>query len=97
MKKSTSVFLRALSVLILLSMSFSLKASHYSSGEIFYRWSPTPTDSLRYEICVYFYRYTGSFATIPNQPINVCISSSCYPDLSVALNKNLPPPGQALE
>ncbi|WP_421751184.1 gliding motility-associated C-terminal domain-containing protein [Croceimicrobium sp.] len=95
MKILTSVFLRFLSVLLLLTLSFSLKASHYSSGEIFYRWSPTPTDSLRYEICVYFYRYTGSPATIPNQPINICISSSCYPDVSVALNKNLPPPGQA--
>ena len=88
---------RLLTLLIFSALLISpqvANASHYSSGEIFYRWAPTTNDSLRYEVCVYFYR-NNDFALIPNQPINICVSSSCYPDVTALLTKDLPPPGQA--
>lgn len=90
--------LRSFISLMALSLFFlagpQAKASHYSSGEIFYRWSPTPSDSLRYEVCVYFYRNNNG-AQIPNQPINICVSSSCFADVTALITKDLPPPGMA--
>ncbi len=86
---------KALGLLVVLLIStVDLQASHYSSGEIYYKWRPTANDSNRYEVFVNFYRNNGG-ATIGNTPLTICITSSCFPNVNATFQKVLPPPGQA--
>ena len=77
---------------LLLSFLGKLNASHYSSGEVYYQYSPTPTDTARYEIFVTWYRNTSG-ADLSFNTQNVCLTSSCYPNITVTINKVFPPPG----
>lgn len=70
------------------------EASHFSSGEIYYRWAPTANDSSRYEVFVNWYRNNGGIAITQTTQI-VCITSSCFGNINVTLNRIMPPPGQA--
>lgn len=70
------------------------KASHFSSGEIYYRWAPTANDSSRYEVFVNWYRNNGGIPITGNTQA-LCITSSCFPDVNVTLNRQFPPAGQA--
>ncbi|WP_421751185.1 gliding motility-associated C-terminal domain-containing protein [Croceimicrobium sp.] len=79
---------------LLLSFIGNLNASHYSSGEVYYQYSPTPTDTARYEIFVTWYRNTSG-ADLSFNTQNVCLTSSCYPNITVTINKVFPPPGMA--
>lgn len=71
-----------------------LKASHFNSGEIYYKWSPTANDSNRYEIVVHWFRKDGAAQISGNSQV-VCITSSCFNDISVLLNRVMPPAGMA--
>lgn len=65
------------------------KASHDSYGEIYYRWAPTATDSLRYEIIVdWFWHLAGASSDATE---DICIRSSCFSDTTISLNKLIPP------
>lgn len=90
------ILLRYGGILLLLFylLPFIGNATHFSSGEIYYKWAPTPTDSSRYEIFVNWYRNNGGIQITQNTQV-VCITSSCFPDISVTLNRIMPPPGQA--
>lgn len=85
--------LAILSFLLVMAMGHEAEASHFSSGEIFYRWAPTANDSLRYEVFVYWYRNNGGIGITQNTQI-VCITSSCFPNVNVTLNRDPAPPGQ---
>ena len=87
--------LRSFLVLSLFAL-FALpsKATHYSGGEIYYKWSPTASDSSRYEVFVNWYRNNGG-ANIFGNTQAICITSSCFADVNVTLNRVMPPAGQA--
>ncbi len=93
MKIFKSLGFLAIALLGLLPGS-DLKASHFSSGEIYYRWAPIPTDSSRYEVFVNWYRNNGG-ANITQTTQNVCITSSCFGNVNGVLNRLMPPAGQA--
>ena len=82
--------------LFLIGTAFSnkLEASHFSSGEIYYRWAPTQNDSSRYEVFVNWYRNNGGIPITQTTQV-VCITSSCFPNVNVTLNRVMPPAGQA--
>lgn len=85
--------------LFLLSLLFvifgaQLKASHYSNGEIYYKWAPIATDSNRYEVFVNIYS-NPSGLNIGGSPLNLCITSSCFSTFNLSLPQIIPGPGQA--
>ena len=84
----------ALAFVFLLLGNQKAEASHFSSGEIYYRWAPTANDSSRYEVFVNWYRNNGGIAITQTTQV-VCITSSCFPNVNVTLNRIMPPPGQA--
>ncbi len=81
------------SVFLFVGTQFA-EASHFSSGEIYYRWAPTANDSSRYEVFVNWYRNNNGIGITQGTQI-VCITSSCFPNVNVTLNRIMPPPGQA--
>lgn len=93
MQKSTSL-LSAFFVLLLLLGFHKTQAAHITSGEIFYRWSPIPSDSSRYEVFVHYLRNNYG-PNIGGSSIGVCISSSCFNDINITLNQIMPPAGFA--
>jgi len=86
--------LTLLGLLFLIAGTQDIKASHFSSGEIYYRWAPTANDSSRYEVFVNWYRNNGGIP-IGQTTQAVCITSSCFPNVTTTLNRIMPPPGQA--
>lgn len=77
--------------IVLLGLLRPLQASHTTSGDLFYRWSPIPTDSSRYEVYLILYTLYPGLSS-PNS-VNMCLSSSCFPDVNFTLNRVTPPAG----
>lgn len=90
------ILLRFGGILFLLFSLFPItgNASHFSSGEIYYKWAPIPSDSSRYEVFVNWYRNNGGAPITQNTQV-VCITSSCFSNVNVSLYRIMPPPGQA--
>ncbi len=62
-------------------------ASHFSGGEVFYRYIGDSTGiPFQYEITVIFYRNNGGISIL-NLSQEICIKSSCYPNKRVDLQK----------
>ena len=91
---STKLFQNFVFILAISLLGNNLYASHYSAGEVYYKWAPTVNDSNRYEVFVNFFRNNFG-ATISNNTTAVCITSSCFSDTTITLNRILPPLGMA--
>ncbi len=85
---------KTIRLVVLLFISFQGFGSHFSSGEIYYKWSPIATDSSRYEVFVNWFRNNGGIP-ISQTTAAVCITSSCFPNINLTLNRIMPPPGLA--
>ncbi len=85
-----------LSFLLLLFalLGTTLSASHFSAGEVYYRYAPTATDTARYQVYVNWFR-NNSGATITGNTQVICLHSSCFPDANYNLTRLMPPPGMA--
>ncbi len=82
--------------LIIVLLGFSGYASHYSNGEIFYRYIGDSTGiPYHYQITIHYYRNTnGNPLSSPTS--DICFSSSCFSfNRTIALPKVFPPPSQA--
>ena len=86
--------LALLTLVFLFAGTQKAEASHFSSGEIYYRWAPTANDSSRYEIFVNWYRNNGGIPIGQTTQV-ACITSSCFANVNVTLNRIMPPAGQA--
>lgn len=75
---------------LVLLLGFSAHSSHFNSGEIYYRWAPTASDTSRYEVFVNWYRNTAGIPLTQNNQ-TVCISSSCFPNINATLSRDIPP------
>ena len=74
----------------------TVKASHYSSGELYYKFvGYNPVDSTEmYEVTVIFYRDNNG-ATIGTGPLDLCVGSSCFGSQTYSIQKVMPDASQA--
>tara|TARA_R110002050_G_scaffold297855_3_gene459948 strand:- start:2777 stop:5152 length:2376 start_codon:yes stop_codon:yes gene_type:complete len=93
MKNFTAII--TLSFIALFALPKNIYASHYSSGEVYYKYIGDSTGvANQYRVFVRWYKNNQSGATVvTNQPI--CITRSCGPNINVNLGNILPPPGMA--
>ncbi len=83
-------------LLIIGSLFHNLKASHYTSGEIFYKYIGDSTGvANQYEIFVKLYRTLSGTTMQTNTSQPLCISSSCYQDSTINLALMVPPASRA--
>jgi len=79
----------SLAIIAVLSFTTELKASHYSSGEVYYKYIGDSTGvSNQYRVFVRWYRNNGG-AGIGTGAQNICVTSSCGPNITVSLAKIL--------
>ena len=79
----------------LISFSPELSASHYSSGEVYYKYIGDSTGvANEYRVFVRWYKNNASGATVVTSQA-ICITRSCGPNITVNLNNVLPPAGLA--
>ncbi len=78
------------------SLSHKLKASHYTSGEIYYKYIGDSTGvANQYQVFVKLYRKVSGTTIQTNTSQPLCISSSCYQDSTINLALMLPPTNRA--
>ncbi len=84
-----------LAFIALVSFSLTLSASHYSSGEVYYKYIGDSTGvPNEYRVFVRWYKNNASGATVVTSQA-ICITRSCGPNINVNLNNVLPPAGMA--
>jgi len=82
-----SILTLTLALFALISFPRNLSASHFSSGEVFYKYIGDSTGvANEYRIFIRWYKNNASFANIGNTQV-VCITSSCGHNINATFNK----------